>query len=89
MPQVDLNPQTVLADYEPANRNSVSTIWPCTVDCGGLFHFKQAICEGDVYYLMSTIRSSPHFQMMSESSLSTWSLLGSVVGWHNATVSTK
>ena len=41
MPQVDL--QTVLADYELAIRNSVSTIWPCTVGCGCLFHFKQAM----------------------------------------------
>ena len=38
LPQVHLDPQTVLADYELAIRNSVSTIWPCTVVCGCLFH---------------------------------------------------
>ena len=43
MPQVDLDPQTVLADYELAIRNSVSIIWPCTVVCGYLFHFEQAM----------------------------------------------
>ena len=43
VPMVDLDPKTVLADYELAIRNSVSTIWPCTVVRGCLFHFKQAL----------------------------------------------
>ena len=43
LPMVDFDPQTVLADYELAIRNSVSTIWPCTVVWGCMFHFKQAL----------------------------------------------
>ena len=43
LPQVHLDPQTVLADYELAIRNSVLTIWPCTVVRGCLAHFKQAM----------------------------------------------
>ena len=43
LPQVDLDPQTVLADYELAIRNSVSSIWPSTVVRGCLFQFKQAM----------------------------------------------
>ena len=38
-----LNPQVDLADYELAIRNSVLTIWPCTVVCACLFHFEQAM----------------------------------------------
>ena len=41
---MDLDPQTVLADYDQlAIRNSVSSIWPSTVVRGCLFHFKQAM----------------------------------------------
>ena len=43
LPQVNLEPQTVLADYELAIRNSVSAIWPSTTVRGCLFNFKQAI----------------------------------------------
>ena len=73
MPQVDLDPQTVLADYELAIRNSVSTIWPCTVVCGYLFHFEQAMLRN-----AASMGLAPFYKIIGSPVRRTIQLLGAL-----------
>ena len=49
LPEIDLNPQTVLMDFELAMRNSVSNIWPSTTLRGCLFHFKTSTVDKESF----------------------------------------
>jgi len=73
LPGIDPDPQTVLADYELAIRNSVSTIWPCTVVRGCLFHFKQAILRK-----AASIGLAPFYKIIGSPVRRTIQLLGAL-----------
>ena len=88
LPQVDLDPQTVLADYELAIRNSVLTIWPCTVVCGCLFHWKQAMLRN-----AASMGLAPFYKIIGSPAAAAWSVwpiwlrqsggVSSIYGVHN------